>query len=88
MFHWVPGIRGRFSPVIRFSDGSLVRWTSKESVSYERNGQIFDVQIGYWPQSGEYTYYLPKNLDDITKKDIDEKMIAYCNIKRRKIKIT
>ncbi len=73
-----------FCPTYRFEDGSIIRRSSRESISYEDNQKHFDIDLYYNGQNG-YEYYLPPNLSDGDRRVLIPKVETYFRKKRFKI---
>jgi len=77
-------VLGRFSNRYNFSDGSFIRATSRESLSYTaKSGEVFHIQL-YSDGYGRFEYALPEHLSDAIAKDLSNRMGVYFRNKRLK----
>ena len=75
---------GPICPTYRFADGGVIRRTTRESVAYERQGKVVDVEL-YYDGAGGYEYYLPESLSELDRAEMQRRMDEYCANKRYKI---
>ena len=78
---------GNFLPMFttyRFDDGSMIRRSSRESISYESRREHFDIDL-YYNGSDGYEYYLPPNIAEDDRRALIEKVEIYCRKKRYRI---
>lgn len=70
---------GRFSTTYRFDDGSIVHWTSRESLAIEHENQAFNVVFCY--NGACYEYLLPEGLPADTREALERMLDEYCLVK-------
>jgi hypothetical protein len=75
---------GPICTTYRFSDGSVIRRSSRESLSYEKDGTVVHIEF-YYDGAGNYSYYLPKNLSDHSRIELISKMETYCSKKNFRV---
>ena len=76
---------GPLCTTYRFDDGSLMRRSSRESITLERGEQHFNVEFLYDRTNGRYLYYLPKDLAEVDRVDLVRKIEEYGQKKRLNI---
>ena len=74
-----------FHPTYYFDDGSIVRRSSRESVTYEGFGRSVHVDFHFDPPNG-YVYYLP-NVSSDEREELVRKLDLYCRRKRYKARL-
>ena len=75
---------GPLCTTYRFDDGSMVRRSSRESITYENVGVRIDVQFHYNGSSG-YEYHLPENIVGEDRGGLIRKVKEYCQKKGYRI---
>ena len=80
----VCNLLGRLCNSYQFDDGSIIKRTTRESLSYERAGRTIQIEFLY-NGAGGYEYYLPKRLDEVIRAELMEKMDEYCARKGKKV---
>lgn len=73
-----------FCSTYRFDDGSIMKRSSRESISYEHLRKHFDIDF-YYNGSNGYEYYLPPNIADDDRRALVQKIEIYCKKKRYRI---
>lgn len=67
----------------RFEDGSRIRWSSRESITFERDGT--SVHIGrFYDGSGGYEFVIPEGVTASDRHELVQKIDEYCRSKRIK----
>ena len=74
---------GPLCTTYRFDDGSTMRRSSRESITYERDKVPIHIEF-YCNGSDGYEYYLPENIADKDRDNLTRK-IEYGEKKRYKI---
>ena len=69
-----------FCPTYRFDDGSVIRRSSRESVTYDHFGKLVHVDF-YYDGSKGYLYYLPKTVTGEERGELIQKLEMYCKRK-------
>jgi hypothetical protein len=75
---------GPLSTTYRFDDGSVMRRSSRESITYESHKAPIQIELFYNGSDG-YEYYLPENIVDEDRADLTKKVEIYCEKKRYRI---
>ena len=75
---------GPLCPTYRFDDGSVIRRSSRESISYDDAHKHFDIDF-YFNGLDGYEYYLPPNVSENDRRALVEKVEIYCRKKRYRI---
>jgi hypothetical protein len=75
---------GPLCTTYRFGDGSFMRRSSRESITYYSHQAPVHIEI-YYNGSGGYEYYLPKNMDHEDRAELTFKIEKYCKNKRYRI---
>ncbi len=68
----------------RFDDGSVVRRSSRELISYDHLGKHFDIDL-YYNGSDGYEYYLPPNVTEDDRRALVDKIEIYFRKKKYNI---
>jgi hypothetical protein len=75
---------GPLCTTYRFGDGSTMRRSSRETITYEYRGVFIHIGF-YYNGSDRYEYYLPENIADKDRANLTRKIEEYCKRKRYKI---
>ena len=75
---------GPICATYRFEDGSIMRRSSRESLTYERFQKPIHIEFCYNGLNG-YRYYLPDSLAADERQDLIPKIEEYCRRKRYRI---
>jgi hypothetical protein len=84
MATWLCNLLGPLCTTYRFDDGSVMRRSSRESITYEGVGDRVDIEF-YCNGSDGYEYRLPKNIIGEDKVGLIRKVEEYCWRKGYKI---
>lgn len=69
-----------------FDDGSFIRHSSRESLTYEGLGGPLHVDFYFDPPRG-YVYYLPKNISGNEREELVRKLEVYLKRKRYRARL-
>ena len=77
---YLGNLLGRLSNAYRFSDGSIIRASGKESLVYLHNGLTVPILFFYDPSNG-FEYEIHKSVQGAERLALIEKLKLYCKIK-------
>jgi hypothetical protein len=73
---------GPLCTTYRFADGTVIRRSSRESITYE--GSQKEVHIEFYSSPNGYEYHIPENVIGDERHDVIQKVKEYCEKKRYK----
>ena len=82
----ISNLLGPLCTTYQFDDGSCIRRSSRESLSFEKSGQVVQIEF-YSNGARQYTYVLPTQLSAADRAKLSEKLIEYCARKKYKLAI-
>jgi hypothetical protein len=81
---WLCNLLGSLCTTYRFDDASLMRRSSRESITYDGVGNRVDIEF-YCNGSAGYAYCLPNNIVGEDRAGLIRKVEEYCRKKGYKI---
>ena len=75
-----------FCPTYYFSDGSVMRRSSRESLTYEGIEKTVHVDFYFDPPNG-FLYYAPQDVRNGEREELIRKLETYCKRKRYKARL-